>query len=73
MCSSDLKPLSPIELVSTTFATGLVRFHTLPDETLRASDGELLAMAGGRGVGLFRINGRTELLFAADAARSASE
>ena len=67
------KPLSAIERASTTFATGLVRFHTLPDDTLRASDGELLAMAGGRGVGLFRINGRTELLFAADAARSASE
>ena len=67
------KPLSAAERATTAFATGLVRFHTLPDDTLRASDGELLAMAGGRGVGLFRSNGRTELLFAADAARSASE
>lgn len=67
------KPLSAAERASTAFATGLIRFHTLPDDTLRASDSELLAMVGGRGVGLFRINGRTELLFAADAVRSASE
>ncbi len=33
-------------------------------EIPRVSDTELLTLAGGRGVGLFRSNGRTELLFA---------
>ncbi|HTH45940.1 MAG TPA: hypothetical protein VMB21_00380 [Candidatus Limnocylindria bacterium] len=32
-------------------------------EVPRVTDSELLALAGGRGVGLFRSNGRTELLF----------
>ncbi len=67
------RPLSVAERIATDFAAGPVRFRTRPDDTLRASDDELLAMVGGRGVGLFRVNGRTELLFAADAARPVNE
>ncbi len=43
----------------------LVRFvRTDRVEIPRVTDAELLALAGGRGVGLFRSEGRTELLFA---------
>jgi hypothetical protein len=37
---------------------------SVPDASIRASDEELLALAGGRGIGLARFDGRAELLFA---------
>jgi hypothetical protein len=43
----------------------IARVQTGPQPGLRASDGELFALAGGRGVGLFRFPGHTELLIAA--------
>ena len=58
-------PLTATERLSTAASLAAVtRLHSEAVDALRASDEELLALAGGRGVGLFRVNGRTELLFA---------
>ena len=57
--------LAPTEILLTlpdTFYPGRVRSQ--PPVGLRASDEELLALAGGRGVGLFRVDGHAELLSA---------
>jgi hypothetical protein len=52
----------------------LVRFvRTDRAEIPRVTDAELLALAGGRGVGLFRNHGQTKLLFADVARESASD
>lgn len=59
------RPLAPGERVTTHGSAPLLaRIHSRPDERLPATDAELLVLAGGRGVGLFRIEGRVELLFA---------
>ena len=57
--------LLPAERVATV-ADGLagVRVRSAPDASIWASDEELFALAGGRGIGLARFDGRTELLFA---------
>lgn len=59
------RALSDSERVGTKIEFSFVaRVQTAPEPNLRASDGELFALAGGRGVGLFRFPGHTELLFA---------
>jgi hypothetical protein len=59
------RPLAPGERVTTLGSAPLLtRIHSRPDDGLTVSDAELLNLAGGRGVGLFRIDGRVELLVA---------
>ncbi len=56
--------LSAGERVTTEPGGFLVRVQTTPDPRVRVTDQELLAWAGGKGVGLFRRDGRMELMFA---------
>ncbi|MBL9176288.1 MAG: hypothetical protein JNL10_22285 [Verrucomicrobiales bacterium] len=59
-------PLARSEWVTTAGNTIAVeRIASRPERSLRATDGELLALAGGRGVGLFRFSDGTAVLLTA--------
>lgn len=56
-------PLAAPEWVTTAGNTIIVeRIESRPERGLRATDGELLALAGGHGVGLFRFSDGTAVL-----------
>ncbi|HAB17389.1 MAG TPA: hypothetical protein PLX89_14465 [Verrucomicrobiota bacterium] len=57
--------LADAERVTTSAGSQLVaRVSTQAERGLQVSDGELFMLAGGRGVGLFRLAARTEFLIA---------